>query len=375
MKKLVLSSLLALFLFSCAQAAMTNSLAGKKKNPYWFTRTGKDNFMRWVDEVEDAVESIATLTTDSIEFDAAASNITLPSDDAAQDLTIELTGATNSSVILASSGTAADALQITTTAGGIDITNGGAAGGEDIDIAGVLASVNITSAEAAADAIKLAAAGGGIDLTSAATFDIDITATGGTVQVAASEAAANQFKVDATGTVAGYAIVLETTDGGVQINADGASNGDIAIDAADDMTITAAGDLTFAVTGSVKMGGALLSNNRVTTAVDADGRVLTAAESGSTIVFTMTGDAATATLPEATADNIGMWFILVDGNPTAGRDLTIDPEGTGTINGDTAGHYIKCENDRDGEAVYIFSTAADTWYTVAFGSSTVWTEE
>lgn len=63
-------------------------------------------------------------------------------------------------------------------------------------------------------------------------------------------AAANQFKVDATGTVAGYAIVFETTDGGVQINADGASNGDINIDAADDMTLTAAGDLTFTVTGT-----------------------------------------------------------------------------------------------------------------------------
>jgi len=66
-----------------------------------------------------------------------------------------------------------------------------------------------------------------------------------------TDAEANQFKVDATGTVAGYAVVVETTDGGVQINADGASNGDISIDAADDLTLTAAGDLVLAVTGSV----------------------------------------------------------------------------------------------------------------------------
>ena len=46
-----------------------------------------------------------------------------------------------------------------------------------------------------------------------------------------------QFKVDTTGVIAGFAIVLETTDGGVQINADGAANGDITIDAADVFTL------------------------------------------------------------------------------------------------------------------------------------------
>ena len=41
--------------------------------------------------------------------------------DDAEDLTIAVTGATNSSLILSSTGTASDALQIITTAGGIDI--------------------------------------------------------------------------------------------------------------------------------------------------------------------------------------------------------------------------------------------------------------
>lgn len=53
-------------------------------------------------------------------------------------------------------------------------------------------------------------------------------------------AAANQFKVDATGTVAGNAIVFETTNGGLQINADGSDNGDVTIDAADILTLTSA---------------------------------------------------------------------------------------------------------------------------------------
>jgi hypothetical protein len=47
--------------------------------------------------------------------------------------------------------------------------------------------------------------------------------------------AAQQFQVDATGTVVGDAIVLSTTDGGVMIDADGATNGDIELNAVDDI--------------------------------------------------------------------------------------------------------------------------------------------
>lgn len=188
-------------------------------------------------------------------------------------------------------------------------------------------------------------------------------------------AAANQFKVDATGTVAGYAAVFETTDGGIQLNADGAENGDIAVDAADDLTLTAAGDLTLAVTGTFAGGGATMDNFYSTTeVVTGTTDTLTAAQSGNMIIYTMTGGACTVTLPEATSGTVGMWFILVDGDPVAGEDLVITPEGVGTINGDGTGHTLTSVNDRDGEAIIIFSTAADTWYTVAMGSSTVWTE-
>lgn len=61
-----------------------------------------------------------------------------------------------------------------------------------------------------------------------------------------AEAAGDQFKVDATGTVAGNAINLETTNGGVLINADGSTNGDIGINSEDDITITAADDFSLA---------------------------------------------------------------------------------------------------------------------------------
>jgi hypothetical protein len=239
----------------------------------------------------------------------AAMNVTIASDGAADDLTLSVTGATDSSVHVASAGTGEDAISLQASAGGIDIdglaaknvdiaggqvlisskddagsaialtTNVGTsetivvtntqgtgdaaldinatAGGIDVDAA---KSIAMTSSEAQADAVTLAASAGGVDITSAATFDIDVTATGGTVQVIASEAAANQFKVDAQGTIAGNAIVLETTDGGIQLNADNAANGDIAIDAADDMTLTAGGDLTLAVTGTVSAGSSSITD-------------------------------------------------------------------------------------------------------------------
>ena len=118
------------------------------------------------------IDASSTLKIDSA---GAASNIshTATTDG---DFTIEMDGSVDASLILKSTGTAADALQITTTAGGIDITNGGAAGGEDIDITSSNASINITANEAVADAITINSTGGGIKLD--AETDISLDAKG-----------------------------------------------------------------------------------------------------------------------------------------------------------------------------------------------------
>lgn len=226
-----------------------------------------------------------------------ASNITF-TNGAGEDVTISTAGAADHSLIIQATGTTGDALQVITTAGGIDITNGGAAGGEDIDIVSTSASVNISAGEDVAEGITIANSTGGIDITadgasakdldlvctngstnlsggeadaaavviSAGAGGIDITASGagldidissaGLVLVTATEAAANQFKVDATGTIAdasGHAIVFETTNGGILLNADNASNGDIDVDAADDITLTAAGLITVTVGDSLRI--------------------------------------------------------------------------------------------------------------------------
>jgi len=176
-----------------------------------------------------------------------------------------------------------------------------------------------------------------------------------------TDAEANQFKVDATGTVAGDAIVLETTDGGVQINADGASNGDIDIDAADDMTITAAGDLTLAITGTVSAGGAAITNQLASwEEITAQTDTITAAESGKIIVGDYTGT-QTLTLPDAAA---GLIFTFVDSSATAGDDLVIDCQAADTIDGDSAGDAIESVTDALNQSVTLIAIDGTQWITV-----------
>ena len=176
-----------------------------------------------------------------------------------------------------------------------------------------------------------------------------------------TDAEANQFKVDATGTVAGDAIVLETTDGGVQINADGASNGDIDIDAADDKTITAAGDLTLAITGTVSAGGAAITNQLASwEEITAQTDTITAAESGKIIVGDYTGT-QTLTLPDAAA---GLIFTFVDSSATAGDDLVIDCQAADTIDGDSAGDAIESVTDALNQSVTLIAIDGTQWITV-----------
>jgi len=395
----------------------------------------------------DSTSGVVTLNV----FDGSTGTITHAADGAADDMTLSVTGAQNSSLIMSSSGTAADALQVTTTAGGIDITNGGAAGGEDLDIDGVLASVNInadedvadaitivTSAggiditadgaaasdldlvctngsvnvtagesvatsivlnssaggiditasgaaagedidivatgssvnvsatedvataivinsttggidvtadgaaasdldltctngstnisggEAIADAVTIAAGAGGVDISSAATFDIDITATGGKILGVATEAAADQFKIDAQGTIAGDAINLETTDGGIMLNADGATEGDIELNAAASLIITAAEAAATAVAISSPAGGIDLTS-AATFDIDitaTGGRILGVASEAAADQFKIDaqGTVAGNAINLETTDG----GVIINADGAANGDITID---------------------------------------------------
>lgn len=100
----------------------------------------------------------ATLTADftgamSIDSAGAASNISHTAADHG-DFTVAMDASADASLILTSAGTAADALQISTSAGGMDITVAGAADGEDLDIT-ANSSINITSTQDQTDSIKM----------------------------------------------------------------------------------------------------------------------------------------------------------------------------------------------------------------------------
>lgn len=117
-------------------------------------------------------------------------------------------------------------------------------------------------------------------------------------------------------------------------------------------------------------GAVAMPGQRVTVEVVDGNDTLKLAQSGSTIIYRTPG---TTTLPEATASSVGVYYTLVDPNATGAADLIIDPEGDGTINGDTAGNYVTNETDADGCSCFIVCTAADTWYAVFTPSA--WTEE
>lgn len=177
-----------------------------------------------------AVDDLTGVGT--IVFDAASSSITHTSTVDATDLTIAQAGNYNSSLLLTSTGTGADAISLITSAGGIDITVAGAAGGEDIDITAD-SSINLTSTEADAQAIKLASTGG-IDVDAADDINILVTAS----------QAAEDLILGVTGTF----------DASVLISSAGTGTDAISLQSTDTLggiDIDAAGDINILVTASV----------------------------------------------------------------------------------------------------------------------------
>jgi hypothetical protein len=230
------------------------------------------------------------------------------------------------------------------------------------------------------DAVHIGADSDGIDLSlhGATASDIllwDASAdylhmVGDLVLFTLAEAAGDQFKVDATGTVAGDAINFETTDGGIMLNADGAANGDIEINAGDDIIMTANAAITITNTEAMTISGGLSPNG----AVLGDGgdtlygfrreieveagtdETLTAADSGKVFANTATNGATTYTLPAAAT---GLTFTFVDVSATAADDVLIQAVGDDKINGGTAAKIYESVTDAIPATVTI--TEAGTW--------------
>ncbi len=345
-----------------------------------------------------------TLDADLISIDGTGvSNITC-TNGANEDFTISTAGAADHSLILTATGTASDGFQITNSAGGIDFSS---ATTMDIDSTGAFtlnqagdtltiqldsdgagddlslivdgdddASIVLNCDGTAANAIDIDTSAGGIDIDiagAAAGEDFAVT-TNSSITLVASEAVADQFKVDATGAVAGNAINLETTNGGILLNADGA-NGDIGIDGNASVTITTAGDLALAVTGNVT--GAILGDGSdilqgYLAGVEIEAGTteqLLVADSGKVFVNSNAGT-TTFTLPDAAA---GLIYYFVDNDNTGAADVVIDPQVGDNIDHDTNGDAIESVTDAYPQTIILVALNGTDWATI--GTNGTWGQQ
>ena len=217
----------------------------------------------------------------SIDAIGAPSNFTLTSNAAADDLTISLVGATDSSLVLSSTGTsAADAIQITASAGGLDMN---VAGNKTEDVTGT-STTTVTG-----NFTEAFGANRSTDITGTETLVVDgtstITRTGTTtvtqtgnetftntgnktinvngatgyvldvannINIDANKTAADAIIIKASGAAGG--IDIDTGSGGVAIDtADGGAVSIDAIGAPSNFSLAStadADDLTISVTGA-----------------------------------------------------------------------------------------------------------------------------
>ena len=270
---------------------------------------------------------------DDIAFDATTtSGITKASSEAAADFTLSMSGAVDSSLILSSTGTAADALQFITTAGGIDITSSGTVENEDIDIT-TDASVNVTATGDYAQAVLITENGGTsstIDIYSdAGTGDdsIDIESQNGGIDVDA----AKSIVVTSSENTAD-SVQIASSAGGIDVTAAGAADEDL------DLVCTL---------GSTNISGGEAIANAVTIAAPAGGVDISSAATFD-IDVTATGGTVQVIASEAAANQFkvdaqgtvagnaivlettsGGVQVLADGAGTG--DITLDAEGLVSI--------------------------------------------
>jgi len=359
---------------------------------------------------------------------------------AADDLTIALTGATDSSIILSSTGTGADAISLQASAGGVDID---AAAAQDVNIAGgqvaivskddsasaIALTANIGTTETivvtntqgtSESAITLLSTAGGVNVDAAAAKDLDLA--GGQVKLVSKDDAAGAISLTANigtsetitvtntqGTAEG-AITLTSTAGGVDIDAAAAKNidisgGQVLISSKDNaasaialtanvganetivvtntqgtgagaITLTAtAGGITLNSSSGISTGDAITGDGTAalggflkTVTDDADGRNITAAESGTIITNAGAGGAMAYTLPSAAA-GLNYCFVVM-----AVQELRVTPAAGDVINiagvaGDAAEYWTA---NAAGEALCLVSVDGTNWIATSYTGT--WTQ-
>jgi len=164
--------------------------------------------------VADAIRIVASAADGGIDIDAGTGGIAIDSTGA---LSLDGAAASNFSVsgagidltlasaagrvVLNGEEAADDAVRILSAAGGLDTD--------------VALQLSLVSSEASADAVVINASAGGMDIT-AATNDLDVTATAGSVNITAGEAAGDAIVINASNAAGG--IDLQAGTGAVSFN-------------------------------------------------------------------------------------------------------------------------------------------------------------
>ena len=160
----------------------------------------------------------------------------------------------------------AQAINIGTGAAARTVTIGELTTLTEVQVDGLLVDVNSGASGLTVDsagAMSFDAAGASNFTTSAG--DVTIESSAASVNINANEAAANQIYLNAQGTISGNAINLTTTNGGIQLDANNASNGLITIDAASTVDIVS-GDTTLEaiqLVGNTNVTGVLVPDKGI----------------------------------------------------------------------------------------------------------------
>ena len=271
-----------------------------------------------------------TLDADLISIDGTGtSNVTVTAA-AGEDFTVALAGAVDASLILSSTGTEADALQITASAGGIDIAATGAAG-QDIDITNTGGSVNVTATEDVANAIYLRANGGTSETLKihsdlgTGVASVEVASDVGGVTISSGLGSADAININASDAAGGIDIDFGTSN--MVITGTGAS-ADFTLDA----------DL-------ISIDGTGTSNVTVTGAAGEDFTIAQAGAADASLVLSSTGTAADAMNVDVTGTGGGFDLDTTDGavaitaGGAANGDITLTVGDDFTLDGVAASIY------------------------------------
>ena len=311
-----------------------------------------------------------------------AGTISHTSDLATEDLTIEQLGAVDASLIISSAGTGVDAIAISASAGGIDITATGTVDTEDLDITtvGTTTELRLTSASTEADAIKLDASAGGIiaKVFDEKTLQLSNAGNDTYIKLNASGTAVNETIqiMNAVGT-ASSAIAFTSSAGGVDINAGAGVTVDgtgISIDGttASNFTVTGEGsNLALAAAGGGTQQLVLSSAGTDAQAInidasaggidiDADGDITMNATNITITPTTLTTNIGDMTV-QGTNDNNAELYLYADNGDDPGDKWLVKAEGVSASAEFSIGHFAS------GGWISYLTLGADKKITAPFG--------